>query len=159
MAADRFVFTIPRQDVEAMDCSVVQRYFDITRLTPLELKAMFGRVTYRMSGYDAHPAELFVIGDVRRFAKQWHESCPHWAFFGALDSDDLRILYYAVLDTVECIQRGGAGLSTERYDTGELARLLAADLEQSEGLCVYAGLTEAQRLKRATELVRYFRFF
>jgi len=159
MAAERLVFSIPRRDIEAMDCSAVQRHFDVTRLTPVELKAMFGRVTYRLDGYDAHPVELFMIADVRRFARQWHESRPHWAFFGAIDSDDLRTLYLALLDTVECIQRGGAGLSAERYDTGELARLLVTDLEQAEDLCRYAGITEAQRLKRVTDLVGYFHFY
>ena len=63
-----------------------------------------------------------------------------------------------MLDNVECVQRGGAGLSTARYDTGELTRLLAADLEQADALRVRAGLTEAQRWKRATDILRYFHF-
>ena len=72
---------IPRRDIEAMDCWAVERHFDVTRLTPVELKAMFGRVTYRLDGYDAHPVELFIIADVRRFARQWHESRRTLGFF------------------------------------------------------------------------------
>jgi hypothetical protein len=158
MDPERFLFRIPRADVEAMDSSAVQRHFDVSRLTPAELRAMFGCVTYRLDGYDAHPAELFTIPDVRRFVRQWHESCPHWIYFGALDGDNLSALYFSMLDSVECVQRGGAGLSTARYDTGELTRLLAADLEQADALRIRAGLTEGQRWKRATDILRYFHF-
>jgi len=159
MVPERFLFRIPRADVEAMDCSSVERHFAVGRLTPAELKAMFGCVTYRFDGYDAHPAELFMIPDIRRFVRQWHELSPHWVYLGALDGDNLSALYYSMLDSVECVQRGGAGLSTARYDTGELARLLAADLEQADALRVRAGITEAQRWKRATDVLRYFHYF
>ena len=153
------IYPISRSQVEAMDCSAVLWDFDVDRLTPLQLQAIAGRICYRLEGYDAHPEDLHLIPDVRRFVRQWHELDRSWLFFSALGADDgLRTLYLALLESVEHVPVGTAGLFRVRFQTGEMVGLLAADLTNADALAVKAGFSEADRCQRARAILGYFGF-
>jgi hypothetical protein len=147
---------IPRECIEAVDCAQIRFRFDIGTLPAASLRELFGQVIFRPVGYDSHPDELYLIPAFRRFARQWHEYQPHWLFFSALGDDSLRHCYFALLDSVESVQVDRTGLCRVVYDTGELHRLLAVDLAQSDALAERLGISAAQRLKRAMAVLRYF---
>jgi len=156
MDADLVIYQISRSRVESMDCSHLLQQFDLHSMAAEEATSLFGRVMFCVEGYDAHPDELHVIPDVRRFLRQWHELCPYWLFFGSLDNDNLRVFYLGLLESLACVQVGSAGLSQTRYDTGELASLLAADMTHADAVCIQLGISSGKRLKRANEILKYF---
>lgn len=156
MKTDLIVYQISRERIEALDCSHVLTTFDPHTLGPDRLRQLFGRVLFCIQGYDTHPDELYSIPDVRRFVREWHERSPLWLFFGSLQDDSLKIFYMSLLDSLESLQVDRMGLCRVVYDTGELNRLLADDLAHAEALCERLGISGPDRLKRATEVLRYF---
>ena len=75
-----------------------------------------------------------------------------------LADDSLKTLYLCLLESVEHIPVGSAGLSRVRFQTGEMMDLLAADLTHADVLALKAGVSEADRCQRAREVLRYFGF-
>ena len=156
MSSDLIVYQISRARIEAMNCSHVVATFDFNR-SPREFQVSgLGRVMFVIEGYDAHPDELYTIPSVRRFLRQWHQMSPVWLYYGSLADDSLKVLYLGLLETLECVQIGGAGLCRTTYNTGELLNLLAADLRHADELYVRHGISPAQRLRRARETLEYF---
>ena len=158
MNAGPIIYRISRAQVEAMDCSAVLRDFDAERLTAEQLRAMRGRISYRLEGYDAHPDDLHMIPDLRRFVRQWHELSPDWLFFGSLRDEGLKTFYLSLLESVEQVPVGSAGLYRPRFQTGEMMDLLAADLTHADVLSLKAGISETDRCQRARDVLRYFGF-
>ncbi len=156
MRAEHILEKISRREIETMDCSAVLRRCAAGQ-PPADLRSMFGCVTFFLDGYDAHPDELWVIPEIRRFVRQWHELSPNWLYFAALDTEDLATLYLALLDSVQCIPQGGAGLCHTRYDTGELIDVLVTDVVQANALCHRLGFSDDQRSERIRAVMRYFR--
>ena len=156
MDTDLIVYQVSRQCVEAGDLSHLVAQFDIGRLSDVQLRQYFGRIVFIFEGYDAHPDELHTIPAVRLFIRKWHGQNPHLLFFGSLLNDNLKVLYLSLLESLECLQVRNAGLARTNFDFCELANLLAADVTHADALCVRLGISPSERLRRTTELLRYF---
>jgi hypothetical protein len=51
---------------------------------------------------------------------------------------------------------GNAGLCRARFNRGELINYLGTDMTNADELCLKVGIGDAERLKRATAILRYF---
>lgn len=147
---------IPRSEVEAMDCAGVRTRLDAMGQTTEHLWRAHGRVTFSLAGYDAHPDEIYMIPDIRRFLAQWHELAPDWLFWGSLHDESLQLLYFGLLHSVECLQLNATGICRVRFDRGELRRLLRADWALADACCARLGLSVAERERRARDIMTYF---
>lgn len=157
MHGDWMQYSIPRAAIETMDTAALLRDFDADSPDTLRLRECFGRVTFRLEGYDAHPDALHLIPDLRRFVRQWHELSPHWLYFGSLGDPWLGILYLALMETADMVSIGEAGLGRVRFQTGELVTLLAGDLTHADEVAFRAGFDLETRRQRAGGILRYFR--
>jgi hypothetical protein len=154
MNPDLIVYEFSREKVAAGDCSHLLAQFDVSRQEPSLLKRGFGRVVFTFSGYDDHRDELHSIPEVRRFLRLLRARWPYLLFFGALHDDSLKAIYLGYLDSLEAAQIKNA--CQVRFDYDELTKLIAADLWHADSLCEKLGVSQATRLRRATEVLRYF---
>lgn len=156
MPSDLMMVPILRAEIEAMDCSRLTRLMAPASMSAFQLREMYGNVVFFVDGYDAHPEELYVIPEVRRFMRQWHQMQPNWLYFGSLRDDFLKTFYVSLLESAECVRYGNSGLCSARYNIGELVNYLAADMTQADALSITSGVKDGPRLKRATAILRYF---
>lgn len=155
MICERSTLNITRESIEAMDCTPVLRALAADALSPAALERLFGNVEVRFTGYEAHPDALFLIPEFRRFVRQWRELQPQWMFFPALEGPNLKYAYLGLLDHVDVVQVERVGLCRVAFPSGELHRLVAADLVQADRLGERIGISAALRLKRVTAVVKY----
>ena len=150
-------YQIPRTAIEAMNCTDAVHRFDPTQVERDELRALCNRVTFVLAGYDCRSEEPFLIPEIRRFVRQWHALRPNWLYFTTLENDNLSTLYLSLLDSIESVQSGSAGLCITRFNTGELMDVLVGDLMQADALASKLGFSEAQRAEQTRAVLRYFR--
>lgn len=155
MNCERSILNITRESIEATDCTPVLHALATDALSPAALQRLFGNVELRFTGYEAHPDALFLIPEFRRFVRQWRELQPHWMFFPALEGPNLKYAYLGLLDHVDVVQVERVGLCRVVFPSGELHRLVAADLAQADCLGEKVGVSAARRLKRLTAVVNY----
>jgi hypothetical protein len=154
MSFDLIVYEFSRERVEAGDCSHLLAQFDPATTDAEFLRQSFGRVVFSFSGYDDHRDELHSIPEVRRFLRLLRTRWPYLLFFGSLHDDSLKAIYLGYLDSFEAAQV--KSVCQVRFDFDELTKLIAADLWHADSLCEKLGISRATRLRRATEVLRYF---
>ncbi|MBK8858994.1 MAG: hypothetical protein IPN11_15330 [Opitutaceae bacterium] len=121
-----------------------------------DLREQFGRIFYRFSGYDDCTDELYAIPEVRRYLRRWHELQPYWLFFGSFEDATLKLLYLALLDSVDCFQFSKEGVACACFDLHTMTTILAEDLDRADQLCERIGVSPAKRLQRAKQALHYF---
>lgn len=152
------VCQISRARVELGDALWAARQFDGDAIPENQLREWQGRVTWCIEGYDTTAGELYEIPAVRTFVRNWRRLKPHWLYFGALETDNLKVLYVALLGDATAVANDRTGQCCVSYDRYELGKILAADLEIADRLSERAGFNVAHRLKRARDVMRYFEF-
>jgi hypothetical protein len=155
MSFDLIVYEFSRERVEASDCSHLLAQFDLATADAGFLRQSFGRVVFTFSGYDDDSDELHSIPAVRHFLRLLRARWPYLLYFGSLHDDSLKAIYLGYLDSLEAAQV--KSVCQVRFDFDELTKLVAADLWHADNLCEKLGISQAVRLRRATEVLRYFR--
>ena len=153
---DIIVFQVSRARVERRDSQWIANHFDADAMPKEQLRWWHGHITWCVEGYDSDPAELYGIASVRRFLAAWHRRRPHWLFFGALETDNLKVMYVSLLRNASVVSDTSAGRCQVEFDRTELGRLLAHDLEVSDRISERVGFSPAQRLTRMKAVLGYF---
>lgn len=152
------IFEISRGRIESGDVKPLAACFDAEKMDRAVQSDLFGRVTWSFSGYDDLAVELYGIAQVRSFLAEWRRLCPHWLFFGSLETDVLKIMYLCLLTEATATCHRPSGQCRVEFDRCEMGRLIAEDLEVADRIGERVGLSAARRLHRARMVQGYFGF-
>jgi hypothetical protein len=153
---DLIVYQISRETVRSGKHDHVLTTFDPAKLGSARVGDMRDRVVFFFSGYDSHPDEIYAIPEVRKWIRDWLHQWPYLLHFASLQSDVLKVIYMARLDSLTMSRRNGAALCEVRFNPIELVRLLMADLRTSELLSLTAGISPVDVALRRDEVIEFF---
>ena len=153
---DLIVYQISRETVRSGEHAHVLTTFDPSTLGNATVRDMAGRVVFFFSGYDSHPDEIYAIPEVRKWIRSWLHQWPYLVHFASLQSDVLKVIYMARLDTLTMSRRSEAALCEVQFNPIELVRLLMADLRSAELLALTAGTSPVDVALRRDEVIEFF---
>lgn len=155
-APDMIVYKISRRTIESGSHDHIVKFFDVSQMSSKQIAEMQGRVFFCFSGYDTHPEELYAIEKVRTWIREWHQKWPYWLHFCTIQSDSIKILYLARLESLSSSNRKGSSVCEVQLDLVELIRLVMADLNTSHMLALDAGLSPVDIALRRDAIIRFF---
>jgi gamma-glutamyltranspeptidase/glutathione hydrolase len=91
------------------------------------------------------------IAEGRRFLEKWPEAAKIYLPGGKVPKPGERFFNKDYAGTLRAIQKGGA----EEFYKGEIAKKIAADMEENGGILTYADLAQYRAIERAPVMGRY----
>jgi len=150
LGPDLIVCEFSREKVERGDFSNFLSFYAPSQLPQGQpLQAQMGRFLFCIHGYDYDDREVYLIDEVRRFYRAFHQAWPYWLFFSDLNQDNLKTMTICCLRSFATFKVDGRANCAVEFDTQELIDFIARDLPFMNELCERAGMTEDEIFERS----------
>src|SRR5262245_1385266 len=157
MKHDFIIYQFSRVKIEKGDFTHFLDLYDPRKLpTGQSLKSKMGRIIFCIEGYDADPREIYLIPDIRRFYRTFHQAWAYWLYFCDLNQDGLRAMVFCCLDSLAEIKRDGQAICGVESKPLELVHFIARDSPHMNWMCERAGISEQGIFERTREVFTYF---
>jgi hypothetical protein len=110
----------------------------------------FGKVDFRIHGYDNDPRELFEIPEVRSFVRLLDEQFPFWFFFLTTETDAIKLLMFSLCRITRVSPTATA------YNQEDFANFINHHLAAMNYVFDSFEIDEEMNVERNEEFQRYF---
>lgn len=121
-----------------------------------ELKALMGVFAPLVAGYNDDPREVYVIPEVRKFWRTFHEQWPYWLFFFVAQKEVMAPMMWCRMDSFTVLNMDGKENCAVQFDKREVVKILSNDFGYMNELCNRAGMTDAECYDRTAEIFKVF---